>query len=248
MQRRFGLRDAVVVAGEAGAAPSAEAVCRAAAEYLAALQPKPAVLGVSWGRTLAAVARHLPQGWAPDLHVVQVNGAVSLRSGMAGANSVAEDFARSAPGAATLIPAPAILGSAASREVLERDRVIAEALRLAAAAPVLVFTMGAVGADSVHLTSGTLTAEEMARLARQGAVGDILGRFVDGAGRIADAGIDARTLGLPLDSLAARPRAIGVVAGPAKRAVARAALKAGYVNTLVTDAETALFALEPDHA
>lgn len=244
LQAAFGLRDAIVVQSAETEAQAADGVARAAAEYLAALQPKPGLIGVSWGRTMAAVARSLPQGWAPGLHVVQVNGAVSLRLGMPGTHAVAEAIARAAPGPATMLPAPAILGSATSRAVLQQDRVVADVLDLAESAPVLMFSMGAAGPDSVHVASGYLTAAEMQALQDKGAVGDIMGRFIDAEGRIVDAALDDRTLGLGLGSLAGRERRIGVVAGAAKHAVALAALRAHHVNVLIADEATALSALE----
>jgi len=122
--------------------------------------------------------------------------------------------------------------------------VVADVLRLAESAAVLVFSLGAAGADSVHVTSGYLGAEEMAALQAKGAVGDIMGRFIDAQGRIADADLDDRTLGLGLGSLPGRDRSIGVVAGAAKHPVALAALRAHHVNVLITDEATALHALE----
>jgi len=244
LQSAFGLRDAIVVQAAETEAQGTDAVARAAAEYLAALQPKPGLIGISWGRTMAAVARHLPQGWAPGVHVVQVNGAVSLRLGMPGTHAVAEAFARAAPGTATMLPAPAILGNATSRAVLQQDRVVANVLRLAESAPVLVFSLGAAGVDSVHVTSGYLGADEMTALQAKGAVGDLMGRFIDAGGHIADPELEGRTLGLGLGSLPGRDRSIGVVAGTAKHAVALAALRAQYVNVLITDEATALHALE----
>ncbi|TMV36294.1 sugar-binding transcriptional regulator, partial [Thioclava sp. BHET1] len=50
---------------------------------------------------------------------------------------------------------------------------------------------------------------------------------------------DARTLGLELEALRHKRLAIGVVSGAEKQAVARAAVRAGYVSTLVTDSATA---------
>ena len=71
-----------------------------------------------------------------------------------------------------------------------------------------------------------------------------MGRFVDGDGRIVDQALDDRTVGLRLEKLRSVDRAIGVVAGEDKRAIALAALKAGYVSVIVTDEATARHAIE----
>lgn len=246
LQARWGLREAIVVPMGGADDPDLlnEGVARAAAQWLAALTPKPAVMGVSWGRTMAALARALPQGWAPGLEVVQVNGAAALQLADARSAAVAEAMAQSAPGRASLLPVPAILGQASTRAALEADPVIDRALARAKAAPLLAFSMGGVSDRSILCAQGYLSPDELAGLRRNGAVGDILGRFVTAKGQIADPALDARTLGLTLDRLAATPLTLALVAGAEKHAVARAALTARLASVLVTDDTTARSLLE----
>lgn len=224
-----------------------EGIAQAAARWLAALQPRPALMGVSWGRTMAALARALPPHWAPGLEVVLVNGAAALTVSDLSTSAVAEAVAQAAGGSATLLPVPAVLGQSATRDALEADPVIARALARAEAAPLLAFSMGGVSESSALCAQGYLTPQDMAALRARGAVGDILGRFVTAEGAIADPALDARTLGLRLDRLPAKPLTLALVAGPEKQAVARAALRAGYVSVLVTDDSTARALLEDAH-
>lgn len=144
LQQRFRLRDAVVVPmGEiTDPALLIESVGQAAARYLATLNPKPALLGVSWGRTMAAVARALPQGWNTGAHIVLVNGNSALHATTSRNAAVAEAFAQSAGGQATLLPVPAIVGKPSTRQALEEDPIIGRVLALAEAAPVVCFGMG----------------------------------------------------------------------------------------------------------
>lgn len=246
LQERFGLRDAVVVpVGEiADAALLMEAVAQAAATYLASLSPKPDLMGLSWGRTMSAVARFLPDGWNPGLHVILVNGSTALRLTSTRTSAVAEEFAQSAGGTATLLPVPAIVGKKSTRDALEEDPIVERVLGLARMAKVICFGMGGLSHHSVLLGSGYVNEANIDRLREAGAVGDILGRFVDARGRIVDQALDARTIGLRLDALRHVDRAIGVVAGAEKHAIALAALKAGYVSVLVTDEVTARHAIE----
>ncbi|RGP35384.1 sugar-binding transcriptional regulator [Pseudotabrizicola alkalilacus] len=246
LQNRFQLRDAVVVPMGDITDPSLliDSVGQAAARYLAGMNPKPDLLGVSWGRTMAAVARALPQDWNIGAQVVLVNGNSALHVTSTRTSAVAEEFAQSAGGQATLLPVPAILGKSSTRDALEQDPIIARVLALAEAAPVVCFGMGGLSHQSVLTDSGYLTQDDIARLKALGAVGDILGRFVDAEGRVVDADLDNRTLGLRLDHLCEKEWAIGVVAGAEKHSIARAALLARYVSVLVTDETTAHNILE----
>ena len=253
LQRAFELREAVVVPSEA--APDADgrdiddgialdAVAQAAGQFLAALRPRPSLVGVSWGRTMAAVAHWLPNRWADGVEVVLLNGAMSIYATATRTNTIAESFAKTGNGRATLLPVPAMVGRAETRVVLEQDPVIARILELGRSAPVICFGLGGVTTDSVLVQSGSLPADAIAGLQRRGAVGDVLGRFIDHSGRIVDPELDSRTIGLDLDSARRKEVAIGVAVGRRKHRVVLAALRAGLVSVLVTDEQTALMALE----
>jgi deoxyribonucleoside regulator len=249
LQQEYGLRDAIVVpsGGTRDSALLMESVAQAAAKYLAGLNPKADLIGVSWGRTMSAVAKFLPGNWNPGVHVVLVNGSTNLRSTSARTSAVAEEFAQAGSGTATLLPVPAIVGKKSTRDALEEDPIIGRVLTLAEQADVVCFGMGGISHQSVLLNSGYLNEDDIDRLRDAGAVGDILGRFIDREGRIVDQSIDERTVGLRLESLTRKQRAIGVVSGEEKLDIAVAALKARYVSVLVTDEATARHALEVKH-
>ncbi len=244
LQRLFGLKEAIVVpvSGEDDAL-LLDSAARAAGRLLAGLGRVP-LIGVSWGRTMSAVAHHLPPFWNEGAAVVLLNGAMTIRTVATGTNNVAERFALSARGTATLLPVPAILGHAATRLALEQDPTIASVLAPGRQAPVICFGLGAIGPDSVLVQSGFVSEAEAAALRAKGAVGDILSRYIDAAGEIVDADLDARTIGLDLRFCRDRAFSIGVGCGKARHAVTRAAVRACYVNALVTDEQTALFLLD----
>ncbi|MGJ4854312.1 sugar-binding transcriptional regulator [Labrys sp. KB_33_2] len=248
LQRRWNLKEAVVVPnnGEEDEGLLLDAVAQAAARMLAGLGKVP-LIGVSWGRTMSAVAHRLPPFWNEGVEVVLLNGAMNIRSPSIRTNNTAELFARSANGTATLLPVPAILGHAATRVALEQDPTIASVLELARKAPVICFGMGTISPDSVLVQSGFVTEAETAALKAKGAVGDILSRYVDAHGNIVDADIDARTIGLDLRFCRERKFSIGVAAGKSKQAITLACLRAGYLNVLVTDEQTARFLLDETH-
>jgi len=246
LQELYNLRDAIVVpVGEvADAALLIETVAQAAATYIASLNPKPDLMGLSWGRTMSAVARCLPEKWNPGLQVILVNGSTALRLTSTRTSAVAETFAQTAGGSATLLPVPAIVGKKSTREALEADPIVERVLSLASEAEIICFGMGGISHRSVLLSSGYLTEDDIDRLQEHGAVGDILGRFIDANGNTVDTALDDRTVGLPLEKLRQTERAIGIVSGEEKHEIALAALKAGYVSVLITDEVTAAYAIE----
>ena len=246
LQRAFGLKDAVVVPNAIDDALTLDGVAQAAGRLIAGLGPL-GLIGVSWGRTMAAVAHRLPPFWAKGIEVVLLNGAMNIRSLAHRTNNVAEVFAQSGAGIATLLPVPAIVGKAATRAALEQDPTIARVLDLGVQAPVICFGIGAAEVDSVLVQSGFLTAAEMAALRARGAVGDLLGHFIDAQGAIVDTALDARTVGLDPVRCRDKPVSIAVSAGAAKHRAVLACLRAGFMTILVTDEATTTFLLDHAH-
>ena len=76
-------------------------------------------------------------------------------------------------------------------------------------------------ASSAHVENGYLSASDVDELARRGAVGDVLGRYIDADGNIVDPQLDARTVGVDLGRLRGASRAVFVTAGDAKHDIAR---------------------------
>jgi deoxyribonucleoside regulator len=245
LQRRYRLRDAVVVPVTVeNDGIILDSVALAGAQFVASLYPKPKLFGISWGRTMAAMVRWMPHRWNHGLHVVVLNGGTGRTSSPNQPVDVAVRLANSADGYATILPVPAILGLRSTKEALEGDPVIAGVLALAEETPIACFTLGALSEQSVHVESGHLSKREVAMLRKKGAIGDILGRFINIDGEIADQAINARTVGLDPGLLRRKHFSICVAGGKSKHRVVRAGLRAGYFNVLITDEKTASYLLQ----
>jgi deoxyribonucleoside regulator len=246
LSARFGLADAVIVPDpdSRSDADATVRVAQAAADYLAGLRPVPRVLGVSWGRTLNEVADRLPDGWATGVTVVQINGGVSLNRRAGGAATLATTIAQRGGGQAVLLPSPAILERLETKQAIVADRTVADVLARAGAASAYLYSAGVADASSVLVDSGYLTPDDVTELVRKGAVGDVVGRYIDADGNIVDPGLDERTVGLGLDELRSAATAIFVVAGSSKHDVARAIVTNGLCTVLVSDESTARALLE----
>ena len=244
LRERFGLHDAVVVPTPSHASELTDRVTQAAADYLTAMRPVPRTLGVSWGRTMDAIAGRLVAGWATAVTVVQINGAVSLNRRPTTAANTAATIAQKAGGQVILLPSPAILERLETKRAIESDRTVAGVIELAAGASAYLFSGGVADGTSALVESGYLSGTDVTELRRKGAIGDVVGRFIDANGNIVDPGLDERTMGLSLEQLRAAANAIFVVSGEAKHPVARAVVASGLCTVIVTDEATALALLE----
>ncbi len=135
------------------------------------------------------------------------------------------------------------MGSADLADALVNDAAIRDTLDAARSARSAVFGLGIPARDSPHLASGFVDEAEQAKLRAKGAVGDVIGRFLDARGDIAWPKLNRRTVGLPLDDLARKPLRMGIAAGAGRGPIALAALRAGVVNVLACDDSTAEWVL-----
>jgi DNA-binding transcriptional regulator LsrR (DeoR family) len=101
------------------------------------------------------------------------------------------------------------------------------------------FGDGAGGASSSLIRSGALSPADARRLARQGAVGDLLVHPFTATGRFLAPDLAARALAIGIQDLRRIPTVVAVASGAAKVAAIRGALATGVPGVLVTSAATA---------
>lgn len=203
------------------------------------------IIGVGHGRTLAAMVHHLPRTEAPHVHVVSLLGGVP-RHTSANPYDVIHRLAEKTGAGAWLVPVPFFANTEADRAVLLAQRGIAEAFDMAARATVCFVGIGEVAGDAFLSASAMISNAEIAQLRAHGAVGELLGRYLDADGRSIETPLHNRVISLPLASLAGRD-VVAVAGGPGKVAAIRSVLKGQVLNGLITDEPTAsaLLGAEP---
>ncbi|MCE1741494.1 transcriptional regulator LsrR, partial [Enterobacter hormaechei] len=94
--------------------------------------------------------------------------------------------------------------------------------------------------NATIMRSGYISDGEQLMLGRKGAVGDILGYFFNTEGElVSDIDIHQELIGISLSELKTIPNVIGVAGGIEKADAIVAALKGGYISSLVTEEQTA---------
>jgi deoxyribonucleoside regulator len=92
--------------------------------------------------------------------------------------------------------------------------------------------------------SGCLTTDEIARLRSQGAVGDVLGNYVDIEGRMVASPHQSRLVALTVDHLRRIGTVVAVVSEPEKPRAILGILRAGVISVLVVDEDNARAVLD----
>ena len=203
------------------------------------------VLGVSWGTSVYEVAHALRPPHYPGVTVVQLIGALGTPDPQIDGPELARWFAQLYGARYQTLPAPLIVDSPAVRTALMADRHVREILEVAEQADAAVVGSGTVDPAMASLErAGYLTVEELNRVAASGAVGDVCAIHFDVHGEVLDIPLAHRVVGVQPDVLRRIPFVLGVAGGLAKAPAILGALRAGLVNALVTDSETARRVLE----
>jgi DNA-binding transcriptional regulator LsrR (DeoR family) len=243
LMQRFGLLGAFVIPSDAEA-PLTRRLGDAGARLLGEHIRTGDVIGVAWGRTVLAVAEQITLARPVDgLTVVQVSGSSTGSPDFSPELCTSVLSSRIHARCVNLL-APATLSSQGLRDTLLAEPVLQRQFALIRATNHILFGVGDVGQGSTVRVSGIAETADIDAYVAQGAVGVIIGRFIDADGRASVGEFDNRMVGISLEELRQVPSRICVAGGPQKIDAITATLKGGYATHLVTDSDTARMLLD----
>lgn len=244
LRAEFGLKDAVIVPTPQDPETVAAMVGLAAGEYLAQHLARATVqvFGVGWGNTLREAIRHIPQRDLPHVCVTSMMGGLTQGLDL-NSFETAGELARRLNARCSYLAAPIYAGSAASRDTLMAQDVFAEVLARMAQVDLAFLSLGDLSPRSLLIRHGLPKDITVASLKAAGAVGDVLGQFLDARGMPIDHPINDRVIGLPSARLASVGTVVLAAGGRNKRHVIAAALRGSIPGVLVSDEDTARAAM-----
>jgi DNA-binding transcriptional regulator LsrR (DeoR family) len=219
-----------------------QALSSTVASYLELMVPTCKTIGVSsWSSALlAAVNAMRPTGPGETQSIVQVLGGVGFANAQRFATRLTERLAQLSKADAIFMLAPGVVTSLAAKAALLTDPSVGQALGRFDQLSALLMGIGAIPPSRMLRESGNVfTDQDLADLRAAGAVGDVCMRFYDAGGRHVATPFDERVLGIGVEQIRRIRRRIGVAGGARKFEAIRAALRGGWLSTLVTDLNTA---------
>ncbi|HVL53996.1 MAG TPA: sugar-binding domain-containing protein [Vitreimonas sp.] len=243
LRHRFGLRSIHLAPALAGPEDlTRRSVGRLAAQIVRAAVRDGDVVGCGDGASISALADALPEATTRVAATI-----VPLCGGYWLAGPAREPFRRLADalGAQAFgLLAPGLVDDAATKDALVRHAGIRAVLELWERLDVAVFGIGGRG-----WSDGALGPDVVTVLEAGGAVGEVLIAPFNLEGRfLARDLLGGRTIAFDPSQLSRVAVTIGVAAGSSKVEPLLGALRAGVLNTVVTDAETAEAVVQLDDA
>lgn len=244
LRRGAGLADAVIVPTPDEPAQLPAVLGRALADYLSRhlKTHRVAGLGVGWGATLRETIQHVRPARLPRLNVNSMMGG--LTQGLEiNTYETASALAKRLNARCTYLASPLYASSGASRRTILAQEVFRHALDTILRNDLALLSLGDLSSRSLLIRYGLPDDVTVASLRKAGAVGDLMGQFLDARGVPVAHDINERVLAPTLDELRRIPAVVVAAGGAPKTKIIAAVLRAKLANVLVCDETTAVAAL-----
>ncbi|MFT8705513.1 sugar-binding transcriptional regulator [Bifidobacterium aquikefiricola] len=236
----LGLRSCHVIRTHGNQDAVRDQIGNAAATLLSSLLHDGEVLGLTWGRTLTALASHLRE--LPRLTVVQLTGTLSADF-TESPIEIVRKTSQYARGAVYPIFAPMIVGDEHTARILKANPAVSKAFQLFPAITTAVLSVGCWDPPDTQIQS--LIDDDIAKdMARKGCIADIAGILVNEYGEMVDPSFQRRCVSINYEELNSIPQVIAVAGGALKAPAIQAVSRAGIITDLVTDDALATAILE----
>lgn len=244
LKKKFGLLDARVV-DCMDAADIYSNLGAEAAKYLATILRDGDIIGVTRGRTLAAMAAQMPVVNRKNVTVAQLMGSRNHEELHTTTNSIAYTIAARLGARQSSMLSPIIVSSSELKRGLQQEVTFREAYQVLQNCTISVAGIGVASRISVLYEQLGLRLEDMMeRKEGQVLAGELGGHVFDQAGKPIVNRYWDHIIAVELEDYMRIPVRIGVAGLTEKKQAIYGALRGGYVNVLVTDVQTANLLLE----
>ena len=236
---RYGARNVRVIP-DAGPGTGMQSVGFALARFLARVAEPGMSIGMTTGRVHQVAAEHLGRQPSVNIKVLQMVGRSGGGHGrVLDTANLCKEVAEAFGGVALTFDAPLLAASPRQAADLRASPRVERVLRQAGKVDLAVIGIGASFRHPADVFSDKLTSDVVRNLHRHGAIGHVVGRFIDSRGRAVSSALDDLVVGISLAELRRVPLVLGVAAGSQKARAIAAALRGGLVNSLLLDVDAA---------
>lgn len=210
-----------------------------AAQYLQDNLAEGGTIGVGWSNAVYRVVTS--KRWRPrkDVTVVQLMGSIGGTIPELNGVHIAAQLASALGAKVHYLHAPMVVADTGVRNGLLRDQHISRTLEMARRADIMVVGIGAINRDSGQYRAGYLNDADLEYIRGNGVVGDVCGAYFSLGGEVLHLEMNDRTVALDPESVKGIPIRVGVSWGEKKVVPNIGAARAGLINVLITDEETA---------
>ena len=242
--QRFGLQQTLLVADQTNEDNLRVLAAQQTASHLDSQLRDGDTLAVGMGRNVGAVPDAVSKVTPRQCAFVTAIGGSPLVGQPVNSADICRRLAERFGGRSECLYAPAYVESSQLRDAFLCHDEVRSVLANACNAQFALVGIGDAMDNSAVVRMGCFSADDMTRLRKAGAVGDILGDFFDIQGRSVGTGMKERVISVNGDALRNIPCVIGIAAESEKTTALLGALRTGIVDILVTSVGNARRLLE----
>lgn len=236
LETTFGLQEAIVVEEPTSIEALKESLAFAGARYLERIIRPGFTIGATWGTTVSKVPKYLEIARSTDVTVVPLTGGLGSVNADIHPNQIATKIAEKFKTSAKLLHAPGMVETVQQKEVFLKEPAIKEVIRYYDKLDIILTGIGSPSLNtSTMLASKYYTQEELNDLVALGATADIGNLILDEKGSGESFENNQRVIGINLAQFKKAQFTVGIAGGAQKVDAIYAALKGGYINTLIID-------------
>lgn len=246
LRERFNLNVVSIAPETADADHAQQVVAAQLGSYWSKLLAEPGIsnFGIAWGNTLHYGVRAVnPVRRRPRLNVVSVMGGLPKGSDV-NSFEITARLAELYGATPNYLTAPVYASTQSSRDTIVAQDVFRQSLKTIRRCDAITTSVGDMSPRSLLIRDGLPGDVAVHELIAQGAVGDIMGHFIDAAGRPIAHDINRRVIGIDPWELRRKRNIALASGGPHKIEVILAALRTGIYDAFISDQRTATDLLE----
>lgn len=234
LEQAFGLKEAIVVPVGNSGEDVKGLIGNAAGNYLNETIHDGMSIGVGWGQTLMTMLSSLSTRSLPNTQVVSFLGAIT-KAKRFNPSEFAWQFASRLEADCHLMPAPALVDSMETRDILLERCGLGEIFERARHLDMAILSTGSMTPNATPFSLGYFKQADREQLITKGAVGDILYHFFNEKGEQIDHFHNDRMMSVPVEILRAVPQRLLISGGADKAQSLLGALRFIPPTTLITD-------------
>ncbi len=238
LKEKWGLRDVFltpVVSDE----ELKNALSMAGAQYLEMNLPsKESLIALGWGETISGITRNLGRVIPERTSFVTLCGGVMhylSEHTPANVGTPLSGFLYPFH----VIPTPLMVGSPELRDQLLNEPEVQHVMNMAQLADIAMVGIGSLMPSTEFEDFGYKSQKELDRLKKHGAVGEMHGEYFNAVGEPLELEHHHRLISIRLETLRKMKHVVGVAGGSDKIEALKAALKGGFIHSLISDEVTA---------
>lgn len=235
--RRFQLREAHVL--KSMDRPSNEifrGMGMLAAQFLDSFVQEGMTLGISYGRSIAAMVEQLIPSRHVPMTIVQIIGALGMGNPLIEGPDLARQIANQFGASYRYLYTPMIVESEQTRDLLLREPNVNRTLKIGRKADAVIMGIGAHHAEASGLIwTGYLNKKDMTFLKSRGAVGHMCAQHFDREGNVLDVSFNRRVISIGIEALREIETVVAIAGSAEKAEAIHGALQGRYLDVLITD-------------